>query len=71
MQGTRIGATSGQVISQALRAVGIVSDKLTDVAIQLAPEDAPPGVVRTAVNAGVVLLILAFAKSILGVRWDG
>lgn len=34
---------------------------------QVAPADAPPGVVRTAVNAGLVLLVLGFAKSVLGV----
>eukprot|EP00887_Chlorella_sp_A99_P002968 scaffold24.g2968.t1 len=64
--GTRIAARGGSLVSQALRAVGIVADKLTDVALQVAPQDVPVGVVRTAVNAGLVLLVLGFAKSILG-----
>ena len=35
---------------------------------QVAPEDAPPGAVRVAVNAGLCLLALSFVKSILSVR---
>lgn len=37
-------------------------------AAQVAPADVSPGVVRTVVNAGLVLLVLGFAKSLLGVR---
>lgn len=48
-----------------MRAVGMVMDRLTDVALQLAPEDASPGAVRAAVAGGLVLVALSFVKGVL------
>jgi hypothetical protein len=56
---------SRPILQQALAAVGIVADRLTDVALQFAPEGASPQVVRTAVSGGLVLLALSFVKGIL------
>lgn len=49
----------------------MVSDRLTDLALTVAPEGASPSVVKTAVNGGIVLLVLSFAKGILSVRAGG
>lgn len=59
---------SGRFLQQGFRAVGIVTDKLTDAVLQIAPEDAPPGTVRAAVVGGLILMSLSFVKGILSVR---
>lgn len=65
-QGTTVQAPGlGPILSTALRGVNAVSAKLTDIALQFAPADASPGVVRVAVNAGLVLVALSFVKSVL------
>ena len=58
-------------LQQALRGLGILSDKVTAVALQLAPEGTPPAVVRTAVTGGLLLLAASFIKGILSVRLRG
>lgn len=58
-------ALSGPILQQATRAVGLVVDRLTDVALQFAPEDASPGAVRAAVAGGLVLVALSFVKGVL------
>ncbi|PSC70085.1 KRAB-A domain-containing 2-like [Micractinium conductrix] len=64
--GTSIqGPGLGPILNTALRGVGAVADRLTDVALQFVPADVSPGVVRVAVSAGLVLLALSFVKSIL------
>jgi hypothetical protein len=61
------GPGVGPVFSTALKGVSAITDKLVDVALQLAPADTSPGVVRVAVNATLVLVALSFVKSLLGV----
>ncbi|KAI3425207.1 hypothetical protein D9Q98_008975 [Chlorella vulgaris] len=66
-QGTTVkGPGVGPVFSTALKGVSAITDKLVDVALQLAPADTSPGVVRVAVNATLVLVALSFVKSLLG-----
>ena len=57
----------GPVLTTALRGLSAISERLTDFALQYAPADASPGVVRVAVNAGLILLALSFVKSLLSV----
>jgi len=57
----------GPVFNTALRGLSVISERLTDFALQYAPADASPGVVKVAVNAGLVLLALSFVKSLLSV----
>ncbi|KAL4419811.1 hypothetical protein ABPG75_006909 [Micractinium tetrahymenae] len=65
-QGSTVQAPGlGPIFSTALRGVNAISGKLTDIALQFAPADASPGVVRVAVNAGLVLVALSFVKSVL------
>ncbi|KAL4435436.1 hypothetical protein ABPG77_006198 [Micractinium sp. CCAP 211/92] len=65
-QGSTVQAPGlGPIFSIALRGVNAVSSKITDVALQFAPADASPAVVRVAVNAGLVLVALSFVKSVL------
>jgi hypothetical protein len=59
----------GPIVSTTLRGLSVITDKLTDIAVRYAPEDASPAVVRVAVNAGLVLVALSFVKSILSVSW--
>ncbi|KAL4856997.1 hypothetical protein ACK3TF_002687 [Chlorella vulgaris] len=66
-RGTTVkGPGVGPVFSTALKGVSAITDKLVDVALQLAPADTSPGVVRVAVNATLVLVALSFVKSLLG-----
>ena len=60
-------ALSGPIVQQSFRAVGMVIDRVTDIALQMAPEDASPTAVRAAVTGGLVLLSLSFVKGILSV----
>lgn len=71
LQGTTIQAGLGPIFSTVLRGLTAISDRLTDAAVQLAPADASPAVVRVAVNAGLVLLALSFVKSLLSVGVQG
>ncbi|PRW33572.1 F-box LRR-repeat 21 isoform A [Chlorella sorokiniana] len=65
-QGSSVQAPGvGPVFNTALRGLSAISERLTDFALQYAPADASPGVVRVAVNAGLVLLALSFVKSLL------
>lgn len=57
----------GPILSTALRGLTALTDKATALALQFAPEDASPAVVRVAVSAGLVLLALSFVKSVLSV----
>lgn len=71
-QGSTVQAPGlGPVLGTALRGLAAITDRLTDVALQYAPADASPGVVRVAVNAGLLLLALSFVKSLLSVRGWG
>ena len=56
------------LLNAGLRAARAASDRLTDLAMQLAPADTSPATVRVAVNAGVILLLLGFVRSVLSVR---
>ena len=55
-------------MKQSFRAVGMVVDRLSDFALQIAPEDASPNAVRVAVMGALVLLVLSFVKGLLSVR---
>lgn len=67
-QGSAVQAPGlGPVFNTALRGLSAISERLTDLALQYAPADASPGVVRVAVNAGLILLALSFVKSLLSV----
>ena len=46
----------------------MVVDRLTDITLQLAPEEASPTAVRAAVTGGLVLVTVSFVKGILSVR---
>jgi len=70
-QGSTLQPGVGPILSTAMRGLAAITDKLTDVALQFAPADASPGVVRVAVNAGLVLVALSFVKSILSVGGIG
>lgn len=63
--GTTIQPGVGPILSTTLRGLSAITDRLTGVALQLAPADASPAVVRVAVSAGLVLLALSFVKSLL------
>lgn len=67
LQGTTIQPGVGPILSTTLRGLSAITDRLTGVALQLAPADASPAVVRVAVSAGLVLLALSFVKSLLSV----
>ena len=68
LQGSAVQAPGfGLVVNTALRGLSAISERLTDFALQYAPADASPGVVRVAVNAGMLLLALSFVKSLLSV----
>lgn len=68
LQGSAVQAPGfGPVVNTALRGLSAISERLTDFALQYAPADASPGVVRVAVNAGMLLLALSFVKSLLSV----
>lgn len=69
LQGTTIQAGLGPIFSTALRGVTAISERLTEAAVQVAPADTSPAVVRVAVNAGLVLLSLSFVKSLLSVSF--
>lgn len=56
---------SGPIVQQSFRAVGMVIDRVTDIALQMAPEDASPTAVRAAVSGGLILLSLSFVKGII------
>jgi hypothetical protein len=58
---------SGPIVQQSFRAVGMVIDRITDIALQMAPEEASPTAVRAAVSGGLILLSLSFVKGILSV----
>lgn len=65
MQGS--SGLSGPIVQQSFRAVGMVIDRVTDMALQMAPEDASPTAVRAAVSGGLILLSLSFVKGIISV----
>jgi hypothetical protein len=59
--------SASSFIPQAIKALSLVTEKLTDIALQFAPEDASPGTVRTAVVGSMLLVALSFIKGILSV----
>ena len=68
VQGAPVTAPGlGPILNTALRGLSAISERLADFALQYAPADASPAVVRVAVNAGLVLLALSFVKSLLSV----
>lgn len=67
LQNTSLRPSANAFIPQAMKALSLVTDKLTDIALQFAPEDASPGTVRTAVVGSMLLVALSFVKGILSV----
>ena len=63
--GTTIKPSAGPIIQQAFNAVGILAGKITQIAMQFTPDNVSPRTVRTAVNAGLILLALSLVKGIL------
>ncbi|KAL6770159.1 hypothetical protein ACKKBG_A33830 [Auxenochlorella protothecoides x Auxenochlorella symbiontica] len=63
--GTNVTSGLGALPGAALRLLGTLADRITATAVQLAPQDVSPGVVKTAVNAGLIIVLLGFARSIL------
>jgi hypothetical protein len=55
----------GTIFQQSFRAISLVTDKVTDIALQFAPENASPTAVRAAVTGGLILVTLSFVKGVL------
>ncbi|GAB4815799.1 hypothetical protein N2152v2_002845 [Parachlorella kessleri] len=64
--GSSSSSVSKPFVSQLFSAVGMVVDRLTDLAFTFVPQGVSVRVVRTAVTGGLLLLLLSFAKSVLG-----
>lgn len=60
-----MGKARRPLLQQMVSASGVVIDKLTELALQFAPEDASPSVVRTSVAGAMVLVVLSFVKGIV------
>ena len=57
--------SQASILQQAFTASGLVIDRLTEIALNFAPEDVSYSVVRTAVSGGLALIALSFVKGVL------